>query len=645
MSWNEGLDIESAAYKLAADNSKTIRVVAGPGTGKSFSLRRRVARLLEEGQDPKRVLAVTFTRTAAQDLRDEIQALNVEGANDVVAKTLHSFCFSLLNKQDIISSSGRTPRVVLDFEKKPMLCDINSKFGNAREKKSRLQAFEAAWARLQSEEPGFPSNQEDADFQKEIYQWLTAHKAMLFGEMIIEAYHYLANNPMCFERHQFDHLLVDEYQDLNKAEQAVIDLLSTNSSLLIIGDDDQSIYSFKCANPEGIRDFSHTHSDCQEIDFDQCRRCPKKVVKMASHLISHNPNRTLGELLSFDRNQEGNVKVYQWASLDEEIKNISTIISRKIQAGEILPEDVLVLAPVRKIGYRVRDELIQNGINAKSYFREAALHTEKQKQRFELLTLLVHPDDYVALRYLLGTGNQTFRTASYKKLLLYSQDKNISTREVLEKCKSREIKVSGISSLVKRYETISHTLEQYKTQLAVNREALIDLLTDADDEEDNDLRSVIMESIESANEEREIEKWLEAVYSYSLEKVSHPDDTSSKDHVRIMSLHASKGLSARYVVVMSAVDELIPRIKKDDKVSIDKQIEEQRRLFYVAITRVKSSQSGYPGTLVISSFVGLPGIAAVGIGIKANTHYWKTTKSTRFLKDFNGLLPSIRTTI
>ena len=119
MAWDHGIEKESAAYKFAADDSRIIRVVAGPGTGKSFGLNRRVARLLEQGENPRKILAVTFTRTAAQDLKTEIQSIGIDGADEVVAKTLHGLCFGLLNKRHIIEETGRFPRPLLDFEKKP----------------------------------------------------------------------------------------------------------------------------------------------------------------------------------------------------------------------------------------------------------------------------------------------------------------------------------------------------------------------------------------------------------------------------------------------------------------------------------------------------------------------------------------------
>lgn len=641
MTWDNGLDKTSAAYRFAADNSKIIRVVAGPGTGKSFSLNRRVARLLEEGQEPRKILAVTFTRTAAQDLKNEIQSIGIAGADKVVAKTLHSFCFGLLNKKDIIENTGRFPRPMLEFEQKPMLYDLDNSFGNIRDKQKKLQAFEAAWARLQSEEPGFPTDETDRQFERGVLGWLKSHKAMLFGEMIIETFHYLRNNPMCAERKEFDHVLVDEYQDLNKAEQAVVDLLASNGNLAIIGDDDQSIYSFKYANPEGIREFPDTHPGCNAIDFDHCRRCPKQVVAMASRLISHNTNRTLGDLHAFEHNQNGTIRIVQWESLEAEIKGISRKVQADIAEGRIRPEDVLILTPVRKIGYRIRDTLVSNGINAKSYFRESAISSDELKYNFALLTLLANSKDMVSLRFLLGFGDAKYRTKSYKHLHDFAAESGMAPIDILEKCAYGDLHVPYISSLIAQYRIIKEKLGALKSAAEADVNSFINLLAE-DVQENSDFRSILLEAIAAAEHDRneDVAAWIHDIHAYSVEKVSYPDNTSELDHVRIMSLHASKGLSAKYVIVMSAIDELIPRIDKDSDVSIEKQIEEQRRLFYVAVTRCKSSGEGYPGTLIISSFVGLPGNEALGIGIGASAYSWRDVSATRFIREFEETAPA-----
>ncbi len=171
MAWNDGLT--GTALQIASTPDSPLRVMAGPGTGKSFALKRRVARLLEEGAPPNRILAVTFTRNAAANLIDDLKSLGLDGSDLIVAGTLHRFCFRLLSQNDVLALSGRTPRpvvtftnkLVLQFEGHTMLADLvaSGNFGGKRDCTKRILAFEAAWARLQSEEPGWPQNPIDAE--------------------------------------------------------------------------------------------------------------------------------------------------------------------------------------------------------------------------------------------------------------------------------------------------------------------------------------------------------------------------------------------------------------------------------------------------------------------------------------------------
>lgn len=640
MAWDNNLELNTPAYNFALDPARTIRVLAGPGTGKSFGLQKRVARLLEEGADPKRILAVTFTRTAAQDLRDSILAVGVEGSDKIIAKTLHSFCFSLLNKQAIIESTGRYPRPMLDHELKPMLYDLGEEFGVLRDKAKRLRAFEATWARLQSEMPGFQLDKIDQSFEKSVTDWLVSHQSMLFGEMIRETYKYLRDNPQCSERNMFDHVLVDEYQDLNKAEQLVIDYLADNANIAVIGDDDQSIYSFKYAHPEGIREFPNTHDECCSIDFEQCRRCPKKIVNMASALISNNSNRTLGDLLPFDSNSDGDVHIIQYTDLQSEIEGVSRVIQGQIDRGRILPQDVLILVPVRKIGYRIRNSLVAKNVRAKSYFRESALRTDEGKELFSLINLLARPNDLVAWRYLLGAGINGYRTNCYKRILDYARENNEDIILILDKLEGTQIKIPYSTSLVARYTKVKNEISRLSSLLSQDREAVISII-DEHDEENSDLRNIISSAIEEIGlmEDEEIPKWYEKLYSTIVEYISFPQNVAEQDHVRIMSLHASKGLSAKFVVLMSCIDELLPRIESNaTPEEIRVQIEEQRRLFYVAITRCKCSED-YNGALIISSFVGLPGNEALQINIPSSPSARRRVRASRFISEFQGTAP------
>lgn len=291
MAWDTNLDPQSPAYQIAADNSRYIRVLAGPGTGKSFALKRRVARLLEGGVAPTRILPVTFTKVAAEDLHRELINMGVPGCEQIRGSTLHSLGMRVLSIQNVLAVTGRVARPLNRFEMEPLLYDLPNSFGKKRAREKRIRAYEAAWARLQHDQPGFAQAAADVDFQNVLVAWLLFHKGMLIGEIIPELYRYLRNNPAAPERSLYDHVLVDEYQDLNKAEQAVVDLLSTNAALCVVGDDDQSLYSFKHAHPEGIRRFPQTHLDCAEHALLDCYRCPTGVVAIANALIGHNVDR------------------------------------------------------------------------------------------------------------------------------------------------------------------------------------------------------------------------------------------------------------------------------------------------------------------------------------------------------------------
>ena len=122
MSWKDGLDPTS--LRIAMTNASPLRVLAGPGTGKTYTMIRRVAWLLEEGVPPKRILVSTFTRTAAADLKRELKSLNVKGASSVRATTVHSLCFSILNRHEVLDITGRVPRPLLEFEKRFLLEDL-----------------------------------------------------------------------------------------------------------------------------------------------------------------------------------------------------------------------------------------------------------------------------------------------------------------------------------------------------------------------------------------------------------------------------------------------------------------------------------------------------------------------------------------
>lgn len=210
MGWSDNLDPASPAYKIAASENQHIRVVAGPGTGKSFAMKRRVARLLESGVQPRKILPVTFTRVAAEDLHRELVGMNVPGCQELEGVTLHSLAIKILMRNHVLSVTGRTPRPLNGFEIKPLEADLVASQGGVRKIRKKIKAYEAGWARLQRDDPGYVQSREDAAFENALIAWLMFHRALLIGEAIPQLYTYLAFNPAAQERSEFSHILLDQ---------------------------------------------------------------------------------------------------------------------------------------------------------------------------------------------------------------------------------------------------------------------------------------------------------------------------------------------------------------------------------------------------------------------------------------------------
>jgi len=584
--------------------------MAGPGTGKSFAMKRRAARLLESGQDPRRILAVTFTRNAAASLVDDLHDLGVPGSENIRAGTLHAFCFSLLSRQEVFQFLDRVARPVVTFMKSGvlqyeggvMLDDLigMGNFGPKRECTKRIRAFEAAWARLQSDDPGWPIDPVDRSFQVALLSWLRFHKAMLIGELVPETLRYLRNNPGCEARVAFDHVIVDEYQDLNRAEQDLIQLLSGDRAIAIVGDVNQSIYRFRHANPDGIQTYDTRYPQTHDELLRECRRCPTRVVTIADHLISHNHPGVPGpHLRPRPGNPEGTIHIVQWNSVEEEANGLAEYV-RTLVAGGLSPGDILILTPRRLLGYQIRDRLRERDVPVHSFYHEEALEEDAAQRAFALLSLLVDQEDRVALRWWLGHGSPSGRRNAYQRLREHCEGAGISPTAALDACVAGNLALPNTTDLVHKYRELLTALIDLRTRGISD---LIDTLLPAGSDACSVLREAALLDLPEMESPSDL---LDCVRSCATQ----PTIPEEVDYVRVMSLHKSKGLTSKVAIISGCSQGLIPFVKDDEPPQdAAATMQEQRRLFYVAITRCTE-------TLVISSTSRMPRKFAWQIGAR-----------------------------
>ena len=640
MAWADNLDPQSAAYGIANSSNVRIRVIAGPGTGKSFAMKRRVARLLENGVEPDQILPVTFTRVAAEDLHRELVGMGVAGCESLHGMTLHSLALRTLMRNHVLGATGRVPRPLNEFELKPLEADLADSHGGIREVRKKIKAYESAWARLQQDQPGFVQSAEDAAFEHDLLTWLIFHRAMLIGEVIPQFYNYLRSNPAAPERVEFAHILVDEFQDLNRAEQGVVSLLSDRAHVCIVGDDDQSIYSFKHAHPEGIRAWLNTHAGADDLTLAECRRCPTRVVAMANALITSNVNRPVPRVLQpLEQNGHGDVRIIQYADLDAEVAGVAKLIQAMVAVG-VSPGDILVLAQRGVIGTPIYEALRACAIPTRSYYAEAELDAPEAQERFAFLKLFVDREDRVALRWLLGLHSNNWLCRGYRRLKAYADANAMSPWAALCTLHDGAAQVTHTRPLVDRFAQIRSELDRLSAVQILNglAGAVDDLFPDSD-LRFRDLRTLSLAVLED-NPDVSLEDFLADLAN----AITQPDIPSEIEDVRIMSLHKSKGLSAPVTIVAGCVEGLLPKQPRDGLSAAETlaEIEEQRRLFYVGISRVKALPAeGKPGTLILTYSRLMSRATAMRAGISpAQFNYGDAHLiASRFIREMGAAAP------
>jgi DNA helicase-2/ATP-dependent DNA helicase PcrA len=408
-------------HGAAHDASAQVRLVAGPGSGKSFSVEERVLWLLQNGTAANRICAVSFTRASARELRDRIQNYcsgnGQHTVNQVAVSTLHSLALRLLRRAGLLQYPSN-PLVLDSWEVSNV---FDAEFGHVQNLgKKRTEAIrrehEALWSTGQPNPPGYaPPNPPITVAERNAFigfhsPTTQTYSCVLPGEIVRQCLaQIVAGNLDPVNLIHLEHLIVDEFQDLNPIDlQFVDELIARGVSTFVCGDDDQSIYSFRYANPAGIQDFTQRYPNAGRHTLTDCFRCTCAVAAAAQALVQAHPapNRianTLTSLYAAAVPPAAGI-VYRWrhATAVAEADAIASSCRDLIQAG-VGPREILILLSNQRSQSRtITDALTAAGVPFESPQQNTFIDSDVGRFVLAALRIVCDTNDYVAHRLILG---------------------------------------------------------------------------------------------------------------------------------------------------------------------------------------------------------------------------------------------------
>ena len=583
-----------------------VLLLAGAGSGKTRVLVHRMAYLIDEiGVNPWSILAITFTNKAAGEMRERVNDMIGFGADQIWVSTFHSTCVRILRRY-IDRLGFDTSFTIYDTDdQKSVIKDICKRF-NIDTKLLKERMFLGAISSAKDEliSPLDYEMQTMGDFTKkkiamvykEYQAVLKKNNALDFDDLIVKTVELFKTCPDVLNSYQerFRYIMVDEYQDTNTAQFELIRLLADKyRNLCVVGDDDQSIYKFRGANIRNILDFEKVYPDAAVIKLEQNYRSTQNVLDAANAVIRNNKGRK-DKALWTDHGAGSSIHFRQFDNAYEEAEYIASDVAKKAKAGTAAYGDCAVLFRTNAQARILEERFVTEGI---PYDVVGGVNFYARKEIKDILAYLKTIDngrDDVAVRRIINIPKRGIGATTIAKVQDYAQMKDISFYDALKE--ADEITTIGragvkIKPFVELIQTFRSKLEYY---------SLVDLMEDildktgyieelkASGEEDAEDRIANIDELVSkvvAYEETHDEPGL----SEFLEEVALVSDIDSVDgdnRVLLMTLHSAKGLEFPIVYLAGMEDGVFPSymsIVSDDT----SDIEEERRLAYVGITRAK----------------------------------------------------------
>lgn len=606
------LDTLNPAQREAVEKTEgPVLILAGAGSGKTRVLTTRIGHLIEDkGVQPANILAITFTNKAANEMRERVEETLESDASDMWISTFHSCCVRILRK-DINRIGYNRSFVIYDSADQVTLVKDCLKELNLNDKvfepKMIISTISGAKDKLYDPKQFKAMHMNDNRMSKiadvyALYQdRLKRNSALDFDDLIFKTVELLKSDKevLDYYRNRFKYIMVDEYQDTSKAQYELIKILAKeHQNICVVGDDDQSIYGWRGADIRNILEFEKDYDDVHVVKLEQNYRSTQIILDAANTVISNNIERKRKRLWSEKKDGEL-IKIQVAQDEIEESDFVADMIAKISREQNRSYKDFAVLYRANAQSRSVEDALNRSQIPYNIYGGTKFYERKEIKDLIAYLRVIQNPQDDISIKRIInvprrGIGLRTIEKiedrASLKQESIYSVLIDIETNSEISTKSRNSISefvdnVIGTLRTMREVYPVSKLIE--KVIESIDYYGYIDELYKGDKEEAEERKDNVKEFIsvamefEQNSEEKDLETFLTGVAL-----TSESSEEEEIDKVSLMTIHTSKGLEFPVVFIVGMEDGLFPIARAVRSMS-DSEIEEERRLCYVGITRAK----------------------------------------------------------
>lgn len=581
-------------------------IMAGAGSGKTRVLTHRIAYLLDEKDvSPYNILAITFTNKAAKEMKERVEHLVGEEAQVIWMSTFHSMCVKILRRDADRIGIERNFTIIDPTDQKSVIKDV-LKNENIDSKRFEPRMFIGAISNLKNDlKTPEDAMKEANDFHSQMvatvysgYQrQLSRNEALDFDDLIMKTIRLFERVPDALEYYQnkFQYIHVDEYQDTNKAQYTLVKLLASKfKNLCVVGDSDQSIYGWRGADIQNILSFEEDYPEAKTIFLEQNYRSTKTILTAANEVIKHNTERKPKGLWTANNGGE-KIKYYEAMTERDEAEYVVREIIKHRKSGKDY-NDMAILYRTNAQSRVLEETFMKSNIPYTMVGGQKFYDRKEIKDLLSYLRIVANSNDDISLQRIINVPKRGIGPSSVDKIQRYALDNNISMFDALG-----EVDFIGLSKKVTQeciqfYEMVQNLIkEQEFLEISDIVEEIL---------EKSGYRQMLEheQTIESRSRLENIDEFMSVPKDYEkdtpleeqslinfltdLSLVADIDEAQIDSGVTLMTMHSAKGLEFPIVFLMGMEESLFPHIraiKSDD----EHEMEEERRICYVAITRAE----------------------------------------------------------